>query len=409
MLGNHHDAVIIGAGPAGSMTAYHLAKAGLRVALLEAKQFPRDKACGGGLLARTVQRVPIDLRPILRGAMHRVSVTLEMRDVHTRSSQSPLVYTVLRSEFDHYLMRAAEEAGATVLQGVRARGFETDDAGRATVFTDNGALGGDCLVGADGANSVVSRLLNARDNFYWQAAVYCEVPADLLNSSAVGWDCMNIDWGTFPSGYAWAFPKRDYVNIGAGGPIRIARHLRNYAAKFSRACGLVKSASIEGLHFTGHQLPSLTERTRVAAGNTLLVGDAAGLVDPFTGDGLCLAFRSAEIAASCIVEALGRGSRILDNYRQKLMADAASELRCARNLLSLSTIFPSLMYRLFRYNDRAWARFCRILQGTSSFVDLKSEILGPLRFASGLVDFVAERWERQALKRMVADDILRAL
>src|SRR5215472_3627500 len=148
VLGNPYDAIIVGAGPAGSMTAYHLAKAGLRVAVLESKVFPRDKACGGGLLARTVQHVPIDLGPILRGAMHRVSVTLEMRDVHTRSSQSPLVYTVLRSEFDHYLMRAAEDAGATVMQGVRARGFEADGAGRAMVATDNGTFTGDCLIGA---------------------------------------------------------------------------------------------------------------------------------------------------------------------------------------------------------------------------------------------------------------------
>jgi geranylgeranyl reductase family protein len=409
MIGNRHDVLVIGAGPAGSMTAYHLAKAGLRVAVLESKVFPREKACGGGLLARTVQRVPIDLSPILRGTMRRVSVSLEMRDVHTRSSPSPLVYTVLRSEFDHFLMQAAEAAGATVLQGVRARGFEKNGDGATTVVSDQGTFTGDCLVGADGANSVVSRLLNARENFFWQAAVYCEVPAELLNPSAVGWDCMNIDWGTFPSGYAWAFPKRDFVNIGAGGPIRIARHLRNYASRFSHACGLVKCGSVEKLRFTGHQLPSLTKRTQVAGGNTILVGDAAGLVDPFTGDGLCLAFRSAEIAAASILEALGKGSRILDDYRHQLMADAASELRCARNLLSLSTIFPSMMYRLFRYNDRAWARFCRILQGTSSFVDLKSEILGPLRFASGLIDFAAERWEQRALRAMATDDILRAL
>lgn len=409
MPDTHHDAIIVGAGPAGSMTAYHLARAGLKVAVLESKLFPRDKACGGGLQARTVGRIPIDLRPVLRGTMHRVSVTLGMRDVYTRSAESPLVYTVLRSEFDEYLMRAAQNAGATILQGIRVKGFETAADGRATVFSDKGTFAGDCLIGADGANSVISPLLNARQNYYWQAAVYCEVPKDLLNPCAVGWDCMNIDWGTFRSGYAWAFPKRDYVNIGAGGPIRIARHLRNYAARFSRACGLVKTDSVEGLRFTGHQLPSLTERTRVAAGSTILVGDAAGLVDPFTGDGLSLACHSAEIAAASIVEALGRGSRMLDNYRHKLMAEAGPELRSARKLLSLSTTFPSLMYRLFRNNDRAWAGFCRLLQGTSSVTDLKLEILGPLRFASGLIDFVTERWERRAMQALATDRPLGAL
>jgi geranylgeranyl reductase family protein len=401
----HFDVIVVGGGPAGAMTAYHLAGGGLRVAVLEAKLFPRDKACGGGLQVRVARRIPVDITPIVRGTMRQMSLTYGMKDAHTRRYSDPLVYTVLRSEFDQHLLRCAEAAGATVFEGTIAQSFEFASDGRLTVETPQGRFTADCLVGADGANSRVRPLLGSREDYFWQAAVYCEVPEQLLNANEVAWDCMKVDWGTLPSGYAWAFPKNGYVNIGAGGPKDIAKHLKTYAARFAESTRLVKTGFAGQLKFVGHQLPTLTRRARLANRNVLLVGDAAGLVEPFTGDGISFACESAQIAARCIARALGSGVCDLRAYSDDILRVAGPELFSSRKLLSLSVAFPRQIYRLFRYNDRVWQTFCRVLRGEDSFEKLKRDVLGPFQFASKMVDWVTQSWERHALRNGVYDAV----
>src|SRR5581483_2137085 len=144
---------------------------------------------------------------------------------HTRKNAQPIVHTVLRTEFDERLARIAESVGAVLHERVRVRGYEVSAAGAVTVLTDEGSFTADCVIGADGANSVIGKGLNSRDAFFWQTAIYCEAPERLVNWRAVDQRRMHIDWGTLASGYAWAFPKNGFVNVGAGGPTCVAKRL----------------------------------------------------------------------------------------------------------------------------------------------------------------------------------------
>jgi geranylgeranyl reductase family protein len=397
------DVIVIGGGPAGAMTAYHLAKAGVRVTVLEAKAFPRQKPCGGGLQWRAVSSIPFDLTPVLRGTIHGVSLSYGLGAPHQRSYSKPLAHTILRPEFDQFLLRQAEAAGALVLHGVRCRGFHTNNNTSISVQTSAGEFAARCLVGADGANSIVRPLLSARDGYFWQAALFCEVPQDLLRADAAAMDDILVDWGTLPSGYAWAFPKRGFINFGAGGPVDVARHLKPYALRFIRSTGLMHPDDLGRLQFVGHQLPTLTAQTPIASKSVVLVGDAAGLVEPFTGDGISFACHSAATAAKCICEALSSGLPDLRSYAAAIHSELLEELSWSRKLLSLSVAFPGYVYRLFKENDAVWQIFCKVLRGEESFGKLKREILGPFAFASRLIDAFTLRREKKAIGAVMQD------
>ncbi len=388
------------------MTGYYLAKAGLRTAVMEAKEFPRDKPCGGGLQARAVREIPFDVTDVLRGTMRDVQFSFGMTEPCTRTYAQPLVYGVLRSEFDSFLLDHAAQAGAAVRLPIRVWGFDIGEHSLVVVHTDQGDFSAYALVGADGANSVVRRMLNRREDYFWQAAVCCEVPEEYLNPGACTCECMRVDWGSLPSGYAWVFPKKGYVNVGAGGPFRIARLLRPYVARFVESAQLLKPGASAQLKFTGHQLPTLTRHTRLANERVLLVGDAAGLVEPFTGDGISFACRSARLAAGCIASALGGGKPDLSVYDRRLKSDIGPELLVARKLLALSAAFPRVIYGLLKQNDGIWQTFCRILRGQESFQQLKKEILGPLEFAWRAIDLLTQRLERKALGAQAVPEFL---
>jgi geranylgeranyl reductase family protein len=397
MSSNRFDVIIVGGGPAGSITAYYLAKAGVRVAVVDACAFPRSKPCGGGLQARTMRAMPFDVSQLVRGSLNRMRLTFGLSRPWTREYPAPLVYSILRSEFDHYLLLRAREAGAYIYEASTVRSVEAPPIGPVSVRSDFGDLGARFLVGADGANSLVRGVLNQRQSYFWQTAISCEVPIDAINENRFEMDAMLVDWGSLPGGYAWAFPKRGYVNVGAGGPIAIAKHLKAYARRFVEATGLVKAGRFDRLSFKGHQLPTLTKRSRLAGRSVLLVGDAAGLVEPFTGDGISFAFQSGRMASRCILGALSDGRLDLRPYESRLVAEVGNELSCARALLSISTAFPYLIYRLFRTSDHVWNTFCLTLRGEESFEGLRRDVLGPFAFAWKAVDLLMKIRERTVL------------
>jgi len=394
--GRQFDVIVVGGGPAGSMTAYFLAKSGIRTALLDASTFPRTKACGGGLQARTLLDIPFDLSHLFRGTMYRMSLSFGLREFWTRGYPEPLVYSVLRSEFDHYLVQCARTAGACVYEASLVRGVTVTD-GAVTVRTDGEEFHAQLLVGADGANSVVRSTLNSRQSYFWQAAVYCEIPEEYVNPEAFSADAMRVDFGTLPSGYAWVFPKLGSVNVGAGAPVTMARHLRKYVGEFIDNARLLKESCKDRINFVGHQLPTLTAGVRLSARRMLLVGDAAGVVEPFTGDGISFACKSARIAADSIFRALNSADLDLTRYHDQLLSLMGAELLWSRKLLAISVAFPKLIYRLFRSNDLVWQTFCKTLRGEESFHRLKKDVLGPFEFAWKAIDLFTQVRERMIL------------
>ena len=389
-----YDVVIVGGGPAGSLTAYHLAKAGLRIAILDAQAFPRDKTCGGGLQHRAAMRIPFDWRPAMRSELDGVCFSFQCGPRFVKTYPRPLVYGILRREFDALLLEHARGAGADLFERCKATGMAANNGDCVTVETGSGPVRGRFVVGADGANSVVRQFVTRRSDYYWNVAISCEVPEECCRAGAADSSTMRIDWATLASGYGWIFPKRGYLNIGVGGPPVVGRLLKPYLARLLETEGILKPGASSRLHFRGHQLPSLQPGTPLSRGSVLLAGDAAGLVDPMTGDGISCALHSAGILAEILPGMFRKEHESSRVYDRRILEEIGPELFWSRKMLSFLVAFPRFVYQAVGQYDRVWRAFCRVMRGEDSLLVFRQKLEGSgplLRIAEKVVGRLEDR------------------
>ena len=315
------DAIVVGAGPAGSATAIRLARGGASVLLLDRARFPRDKPCGGGLTGRAVRELPVDVTPVVEDVVHAFEVRLRYRKRFERRSAEPLVLMTQRRRLDAFLGAQAAEAGAVFRDGVTLGGLTVGPDG-ATLRVGSALVGAPVLVGADGVNGSVARAAGLGGGRMYGIALEGNGPLPAGQAGRA-----TIELGVVPGGYGWVFPKADHANYGVGGWAAAGPQLREHLRRLCDVHG-VDYAGLAGLH--GRRLP--IRRTTVAArGPVILVGDAAGLVDPLSGDGIYEALLSARLAADAVlsgrlteydrmlVAALGRFADT--SWRAKLVLD----------------------------------------------------------------------------------------
>ena len=199
------DVVIAGAGPSGSMAAYWLAKAGLKVLLLDGATFPRWKTCGGGIIAHVVRLLPFDVSDVIETRLSGMRFS-NPRDSFTRYASRPLIYGVQRSRFDACLTQQAIAAGATFVDGLRLRDFTQEGTG-VRVLTEHGPVFATFLIGADGANSVVSRRLNPRHAFRQHVSLAGEIPRGWFREERVDPESHNSTQATLPVDTGGCFPR----------------------------------------------------------------------------------------------------------------------------------------------------------------------------------------------------------
>lgn len=290
------DAVVVGGGPAGSTAARILAAAGARVALVEKAHYPRAKPCAGGVTPRARRLLaPVvgpDWSGLVAAEVHSVVVLRRGRTSTRYAPQVCLWETVSRQALDARLAERAGAAGATVRCGLQVTGvrWERD---RWLVCHNSGHLQARAVIGADGASSGVKRSLGLRPYVRSAGALELDLPlaAGDRRFENEAW----IDCGAAPRGYAWLFPRGGRVSVGvcglAGGP-ELHRALSTFL------CALKLPLTGEP---SGWLIPVPYPCGPASTGSALLVGDAAGLVDPFTGEGLYFAARSGELAATALL------------------------------------------------------------------------------------------------------------
>ncbi len=282
---------------------------GLSTTLIDRCHFPRDKCCAGGLLERAVRRIGFDLpeavleREIMGFAVQAGEQRREFR------YPSRLGVTVKRRNLDAFLVEQARHAGAELLEGVEVKDALEED-GRATVETTSGTLHCKYLVIADGINSRIGR------SFYGplpRGSVAVGLATDVKASEDTGdlaeihlldSPTKRVPWTSFPVN-GWIFPHRNGANIGVVGQGRNGAELRELVDGIVRSLE-VRHGPVERLELSAHTLP-FRYRGTLHTKRSLVIGDAAGLVNPLTGEGMGYAFAAAGIASRCLSEAIKEG------------------------------------------------------------------------------------------------------
>lgn len=319
------DVLVVGAGPAGSAAAYRLADAGAKVLLVDRARFPRDKPCGGGLTLRAVGQLPCDVSPVVEARVGTVEFRVGSRSKLKRAD-GDLVLMTQRRRLDLHLAEQAAARGAAFRDGVRIGSLDEVQADHVLVAA--GANGG---FGRDGA-VVHGVALEGNARF----------PSSRYRSRAV------LEFGAVPGGYGWVFPKGDHVNVGVGGWEGEGPRMREHLARLCRAHGVDPDA-LEAVR--GHRLPMRRAVGPLVDRRVARIGDAAGLVDPLTGDGMYEALLSGRLA----VEALLAGeigsypARLAEQHQRYLSASWTAKTlvdRHPRVILSLTWLLWPLVRRM---------------------------------------------------------------
>lgn len=358
------DVIVAGAGPAGATAALRLARAGVRVLMVERYPLPRQKPCGGGISTRALTRFPWLAQSLSRIPTHPVSsLYLEgpSRDTFRMQTRGPAILLIRRIEFDHLLASLAVEAGARLLAPAAIAQARQDADGVTLRTRDGRELRAPMVIAADGVNSVIARRLGMNPG--WPAAKLAldmmeETPVDALRAAEP--DTMAVFYGYGGAhGYAYIFPKGEHVNVGIGYllPYLKARvgvtpyDLQQELVGDLCARGLMHGAS-QRRHFTPFLIPIGGPLRKTAQGRVLLAGDAGGFVNGFSAEGIYYAMVTGELAAEAILASRGPGglspARACRAYARAWRTEIGAELRDSVLLQKHLFHSPARMDRVVR-------------------------------------------------------------
>ena len=352
-----YDVVIAGAGPAGTTVGRQCALKGLKTLILEKEKLPRYKPCGGAVSDKALSLLDFKIKDEL---IERECYGLRIRYKNYRceiKKSSRLSILTSRGEFDLYLAEKAIDAGAELRDGEKVKSAEVGNS-EAILKTDKKEYKASALVGADGVNSCIAKRVRPRYNpSELMVAIEAPVAANDKEIDDYIQNAIEAHFGLVKVGYGWVFPKRGHFSVGIGELLSENKNPRVLLEHFAKKLGFKKK-----MHARTHLLPVGGYDRKTYSDRILLVGDAAGYVDPFTGEGIYYAISSSIKAAEVLVKAWEKedfSSRELWKYKQNCETTFGTELKHALR-------FSRLVY--------GHQNMLKIFANRSSFLDKYLEI-----------------------------------
>ena len=362
---------VLGGGPAGAFAAERLARAGLETRVFDEK-LAWEKPCGGGLTYKAYRDYPF----LINNDTPKKIITdtflaaPKAGEVKMALSRPLVIYS--RLDLNRMLLDRAEEAGA---QLEKTRVLDIERTGRGWLLrTQHGSLETDFCIVATGARNPLRNVgtqWTAADTMY---ALGYYVPSQQ--------DHIDIQFLANLEGYIWVFPRCGHLSVGICGKGEPAQALRARLERYMREKGI----AYKGAAFYGHMLPALEtpgwRSNRVAGDGWLAVGDAGGLVDPITGEGLYYAMRSGDLASQVALNESHSLTEKAQAYRSLLRHEFAADLEfgaaIARRVFLGRFLFstvPARMVGFVRRSPRFRALIEDLFAGTQPYLGLKSRLL----------------------------------
>lgn len=306
-----YDVIIVGAGPAGMAAAHTLINNNISCCVIDKQVFPRNKLCAGGLTNKAIgimNELKLGKEFCGKSTVKTTNASLYVNYDHVIDLDNVYeTHLVDRFEFDDYLVESYKAKRGAMIEGLKVSYISTEN--KKIMLSDNNIIDFEYIIGADGAVGVTRKLI---DKNHKTDGFCLQIDID-KNNIDYNSDKMSLYYGIIPYGYGWIFPKEDYVTIGIGSSYdknldykkEFETFLDNLGAKYNR--DKIKGAFIPFGDYVKNPIND--------AKNMILVGDAAGLADPISGEGIYFAMLSGIKGAEVITKAINNDNReILSEY-----------------------------------------------------------------------------------------------
>jgi geranylgeranyl reductase family protein len=362
-----YDATIVGSGPAGSSAAIQLARQGLKVCIVEKHHLPRYKACGGGVTARAANLLPVPLDSVIEETCCRFELHFQGRKQNIIIQRDkPIIFMVMRADMDALLLAEAKKLGVEVFENTEAKDVTQEKQG-VTLLTNRALLRSSFLIAADGVSSIVAHKGGWPANKSTIPALESEVfvdPATLEQFRGAA----RFDLDHPRGGYSWVFPKKNHLSVGV---LSMAPNAAGLRKSFYSYLEMLNIQSIGPLKLDGALIPLKPRPGLLARGRILLVGDAAGLAEPISAEGISNALLSGLLAARALTEGNMDPHKAAFLYQRNMDISILRELGTAElhaRMLYRHRHIRNLMFRLMG------EKFCEYLiditAGERSFANL---------------------------------------
>jgi len=365
------DVIIVGAGPAGSLLAYYLAIHNINALIIDKKKLPRNKICGGGLTRRSMNTLPFDVSEVIESYTRSVSISVHNRIFFHHTSTFPIMGMVMRDKFDCFLLKKAMDRGATLMDETAFRSM-TPESGLLNVKASKGIFKSKILVGADGVHSRVAKALELNTTHRRMVGLESEIYVDRKNIFHIFVNSAEFDFGIIPEGYGWIFPKKDHLSIGVVTLKKNIDGMKQHLYRYLESKKLLDNSTI--MSSKGWMIPYGTSTEMLLANEKgLLVGDAAGLTDPITGEGIFFALKEAEIASQIILGNMVKGESLY-KYNAAI-GSLRNDLAYALKLQKLLYKIPQISYKLLKiYGAQLGKEFMDIINGDTTYCTLYKKL-----------------------------------